>query len=406
MVWARKDLQRKRSGHDHHRVTFVELFFDLVFVFAITQLSHTLLKHLTPLGVVEAGLLFLAVWWVWIFTCWITNWMDPEQPAVRLLLLVLMLAGLLMSSSLPEAFGERGLMFASAFVAMQVGRSLFMLWALRRHNHGNYVNFLRITAWLGVSGCFWIAGGLSEGGARLGLWALAVAIEFAGPSMGFWTPVLGRSTTADWDVEGGHMAERCGLFVIIALGESILVTGATFADLPMSLPTAAAFVASFAGSVAMWWIYFDAGAEHASQRFAGAADPGRIARLAYTYLHLPIVGGIVVSAVGDELVLAHPVGHMEIKTAAVIVGGPALYLFGDLLFRLVATEKLARSHLAALAVLAVLAVASPAMTPLALTAGVSAVLVIVAGSEAWWFRRVGRQEASAPSRAPDQRPLK
>ena len=190
MIGARRDLQRVRDGHGHHRVTYIELFFDLVFVFAITQLSHGLLHHLTPLGAFQAALLFLAVWWVWIYTCWITNWLDPERPAVRLLLLALMLAGLVMSMSLPEAFEDKGLAFAIAFVLMQVGRSLFVAWALRRHNARNYRNFLRITAWLAVSGACWIAGGLSEGPQRMALWGLAVAIEFASPSLGFWTPAI------------------------------------------------------------------------------------------------------------------------------------------------------------------------------------------------------------------------
>ena len=397
MFGARKDLQRTRVEHEHHRVTFIELFFDLVFVFAVTQLSHSLLKHLTPMGAVETGLLFLAVWWVWIYTCWITNWMDPEQPTVRLLMLALMLAGLLMSTSLPEAFEAKGLIFACAFVFMQVGRSLFMLWALRLHNPRNYRNFLRITAWLSVSGGLWIAGGLSEGGLRLALWAVAVAIEFASPSLGFWTPGLGRSTTADWDVEGAHMAERCALFVIIALGETLLVTGATFSELPMEAGVLTAFGAAFTASIAMWWIYFDAAAERASRQFAKSDDPGRIARLAYTYIHLPLVAGIVVSAVGDELALAHPEGHVDLKTAAVLLAGPALYLFGDLLFRKATTKRFPRSHLAGLIALAVLAPVATGLTPAVLSVATSTVLVAVAASESIWLRRErARRAISAP----------
>lgn len=395
MFGATKDLRRIRQEHEHHRVTFIELFFDLVFVFAITQLSHSLLKHLTPMGALEAGLLFLAVWWVWIFTCWITNWMDPEQPVVRLLLLALMLAGLLMTTSLPEAFEDKGLLFACAFVFMQVGRSLFMVWALRRHNERNYRNFLRITAWLSVSGVLWIAGGLSDGPTRLALWAAAVAIEFSSPSLGFWTPGLGRSTTADWDVEGGHMAERCALFVIIALGETLLVTGATFAELPMSAGVVTAFGASFVASVAMWWIYFDAAAERASRQFVKSDDPGRIARLAYTYIHLPLIAGIVVSAVGDELALAHPDGHVDVRSAAALLAGPGLYLFGDLLFRRVTTQRFPRSHLAGLIGLAVLAPLATTLTPAMLSVATSALLVAVATSESL-SRRRERSALSAP----------
>jgi low temperature requirement protein LtrA len=246
---------RPRMAHGHARVTYVELFFDLVFVFAITQLSHLLLKDLTSLGAIRTGLLFLAVWWVWIYTSWVTNWLDPERTPVRLLLFILMLAGLVLSTSIPQAFGPRGLAFAAAYVFMQVGRSLFMIWALGDASPGNTRNFQRITVWLAAAGVFWLAGAFVEGDIRLVLWPTALAIEFVSPTVGFWVPGLGRSTTGDWDVEGGHLAERCSLFIIIALGESLLVTGATFANLTWAAATIAAFATAFIGSVAMWWIY-------------------------------------------------------------------------------------------------------------------------------------------------------
>jgi len=387
---GRRSLLRKRKEHEHGKVTFVELFFDLVFVFAITQLSHSLLKDLTLLGAVHTGLLFLAVWWVWIYTSWVTNWLDPERTPVRLLLLVLMLAGLILSTSLPEAFAEKGLAFAGAYVFMQVGRSLFMAAAVRRHSAGNFRNFQRITAWLILSALFWIAGAFTEAEVRLALWAAALAIEYVSPSLGFWTPGLGRSTTADWDVEGGHMAERCGLFVIIALGESILVTGATFAELEPGLSTIAAFVTSFIGSVAMWWIYFDIGAERGSHTIARSDDPGRLARIAYTYIHLLIVAGIIVGAVADELVLAHPDGHPEAGTAAALLGGPALYLIGNTLFKWTTAGRLPLSHLAGLVLLAGLVPGTVVLSPLLLGVAVMLILVLVAVWERLSLRR-GRE---------------
>jgi len=136
-------LLRPRQPGTHSKVTNIELFFDLVFVYAVTQLSHTLLGHLTILGAVHVLLLFLAVWWVWIFTGWITNWLDPERLAVRLLVLALMFAGLLLSTALPEAFGGRAKVFAFAYVSMQVGRTLFMNWAIRGEN--------RAARWAGTS---------------------------------------------------------------------------------------------------------------------------------------------------------------------------------------------------------------------------------------------------------------
>ncbi len=388
---ARGNVLRPRRGHEDSRVTFVELFFDLVFVFAVTQLSHLLLAHLSLLGALQTTLLLMAVWWVWIFTSWVTNWLNPDRAPVRLMLFVLMLAGLVLSTSLPEAFDARGLTFAAAYVFMQVGRSLFMLWALR-HRSGNRRNFQRITVWLALAGGLWIAGGLVDHDARLALWASALFVEYLSPSVGFWTPRLGRSTTADWDIEGGHIAERCGLFIIIALGESVLVTGATFGALPWTPATVTAALAAFVGSVAMWWIYFNIGAERGSRLIAASADPGRLARLAYTYIHLPIVAGVIVAAVADELVLAHPAGHGSPQTIATVLGGPALYLAGNLLFKRATAERLPLSHLGGLVLLALLVPIAMVASPLVTATAASCVLVLVA---AWEWRSLSQLRAGA-----------
>jgi low temperature requirement protein LtrA len=373
-------LLRARKGHEHARVTFVELFFDLVFVFAITQLSHALLEHFSVLGAVETLLLLMAVWWVWIYTSWVTNWLDPERVPVRLALFAIMAVGLIMSAAIPSAFTQLGLVFATGHVSIQVGRSLFMLWGVRGHA-AHSRNFQRILAWLCFSGVFWLLGGVMEGEARLAFWLLALAIEYLGPSQGFWTPGLGRSTTADWDVEGGHLAERCGLFIIIALGESILVTGATFSKLAWSLPVVLAFLSAFLASVAMWWIYFNAGAARGTLTITSSGDPGRLARLAYTYIHLFIVAGIIVTAVGDEFALAHPDGPADPKTASAIVGGPALYLIGTLLFRRAITRLWPKIQLLALPVMVVIFAAASLVSPLTLSLATTIVLIIVAFAE-------------------------
>jgi low temperature requirement protein LtrA len=375
---ARASHLRVRRGHEHSRVTSVELFFDLVFVFAITQLSHGLLHHLTPFGALQAALLLVAVWWAWIDTAWVTNWLDPERAPVRLLLYALMLAGLVMSASIPKAFEDRALSFAAAYVLMQVVRNVFMLWALRHHDPGNFRNFLRITLWHAADVPFWIAGCFVEGTSRFVLWALALAIESAGPALGFRIPGLGRSTTADWTVEGGHMAERCGLFVIIALGESILITGANFADLAWTTGTITGFIVAFVGSVAMWVIYFNVGAERSSRLIATSSDPGRIARSGYTYIHILIVAGIIVVAAGDELVLHHPHGGTDPTIIAAVLGGSALYLAGNAAFKRLSAPYVPLSHLGGLVLLALLVPAAPAVSPLALSAGSTAVLIVVA----------------------------
>lgn len=379
---TRASLMRERAPGSHHRVTYVELFFDLVFVFAITQVSHTLLEHFTPLGVLQVAVLFLAVWWVWIFTSWITNWLDPDRTPVRALLFVLMLAGLVLSTSIPKAFEERGLAFGLAFAAMQVGRTAFMLYFIPVEQVALRANFVRILVWLSVSGILWIAGGLAHGEGRLMIWGAALAIEYVGPAMSFRTPGLGRSTVDDWSVEGGHMAERCALFIIIALGESILVTGATFSGLAWTPQTVGAFLVAFTGSLAMWWIYFHKGAEAGAHIIAHARDPGRVARLAYTYLHLPIVAGIVVVAVGDELVLAHPEGHSDVKTVLSIVGGPLLFLLGAIMFKHTIHGWWQLSHLIGIGTLTALAPFGHLLSPLVLSALTTAILLVVGAWEA------------------------
>lgn len=334
---ATSSLLRTRE-HGHAKVTMVELFFDLVFVFAVTQLSHGLLGKLTIVGALETLFLFLAVWWLWIFTSWITNWLDPDKPPVRMMVIALMFGGLLLSTSLPDAFGDKSAIFGGSFAAMQLGRSLFMVYALRRHGGARLKNFVRISIWLATSGALWVAGGLGSLEVRWVCWLAALAIEYVGPAAYFFVPGLGRSHTSDWDIDGAHMAERCGLFVIIALGESIIVTGATFAELPLDVTNLISFAIALFGSVAMWWVYFDSGAERAAHRIVHSDDPGRQGRIAYTYIHLLIIAGVIVCAVADELMLAHP-DHATTAGIVAMLGGPALYLLGNALFKWVMNDR-------------------------------------------------------------------
>lgn len=390
---ARRSLLRSRTA-GAVKVTNIELFFDLVFVYAVTQLSHTLLHGLNVVGALQVLLLFLAVWWVWVFTSWVTNWLDPERPLVRLLLLALMLAGLLLSMALPEAFGERGLLFAGAYVFMQVGRTLFVLWALGDDAPANTRNFQRIAVWLAVSGALWLLGGWLDGKERVLLWVAALALEYIGPALAFAVPGLGRSSTADWDIDGGHLAERCSLFVIIALGESVLVTGSSFADTAWQPQAVLAFVSAFVGSVAMWWIYFDLGAERGSRAIRHAADPGRTARAAYTYLHLLIVAGIIVGAVADELTLRDAQQRVGAISGAVLLGGPMLYLTGNAWFKKTVNDThLPLSHLVGLGLLAALAAVLIRQPPSVFVLGLasSSILVLVAAWETVSLRHLRRR---------------
>jgi low temperature requirement protein LtrA len=178
------------------------------------------------------------------------------------------------------------------------------------------------------------------------------------------------------------MAERCALFIIIALGESIVVTGAAFAGLSWTHANIAAFASAFVASLAMWWIYFHKGAEASAENISSATDPGRIARLAYTYLHMPIVAGIIVGAVGDDLALTHPEGHSDLKTVLSLVGGPLLFLVGTILFKQTIHGWYQLSHLAGIVVLLPMLYFGDLVPPLILSAATTAVLVVVGVWEA------------------------
>lgn len=381
-------LLRAREPNGHSRVGFIELFFDLVFVFAITQLSHFLLEHHDLAGLLQSLVLFLAIWWGWMYTSWATNWADVERAPVRLMLGVLMLVSLLMSSAIPKSFGDAGLMFAGAYVALQVGRNIFMVAIMRHARAHNWLNMLRILIYFLISAPFWIAGGLQDDAqTRLILWAVALLIEYAGPILLFRLPGLGHSTSQDWDISGAHMAERAGLFIIIALGEGIIVTGATFAKLTPDPAHIAALVIAVTGSFAMWWIYFDVGATRGAAHIEHHANPGAVARSGYTYLHIPIVAGIVVIAVSDEKLLAHPSGHVDPVYLAALVGGLALFLTGTGAFKWLISGRPwpPFSHLVGLTLVAALGVWGWLGHPQPLLLGAASVLLLIIVALWEWF---------------------
>jgi low temperature requirement protein LtrA len=396
---AQRGLLRHRVD-GHQRVTNIELFFDLVYVFAVTQLSHYLLSKLTLAGALQAGLLLIMVWLLWVYTTWVTNWLDPERIPVRVLLLALMLVSLVMSAGLPQAFGNGGLLVGCAYAAMQIGRSAFAVWALR--GAAQQRNFQRILCWCCVSGALAVAGGLSGVPGREVLWLAAVACDLLGGAVGFYVPGLGRSRTQEWDIEGGHFAERCQAFVLIALGESIVVTGATLAGLlagPLAAPradaapTIVAFVIAFVGSAGLWWLYFDSSAEAGAQAIASSADPGRLGRSAYHLLHPVMVAGIIVVAAADEVVVAHPQASARAATSWLILGGTGLYIAGHAAYKAALWRRISWPRLGALAALALLAILAPHVDVLVL-AGCAAV-VVVAVALADYLERSRRPGADA-----------
>ena len=314
--------------------TSLELFYDLVFVFAVTQVSHLLLDDLSWRGAWRASLALLVVWWAWNYTTWVTNELDPQSIVVRLLLLALMLLTLLLAIAIPDAFGDRALLFAGSYVGIQVGRHTFLAFATAERGSLERERAVRILIWFVAAGVFWLAGALADGTARGLLWLVALAIDYCAPSVLYWVPGRPRLTHETWQVETSHFSERFQLFVIIALGESIVVTGATTAELDLDLATLTAFALAFVSTAALWWLYFDYVARIAERRLASAPDRTRLARDGYTYLHAVLVAGVILSAVGDEIVIAHATEELHTPELVVVAAGPALYLVGHVLFRL------------------------------------------------------------------------
>jgi len=345
MATTANSLMRKRS-EGIATVSFSELLFDLIYVFAVTQISHFLLHNLDWVGFAQSTILWFAVWLGWQHTTWMTNWFDPNTRSIRLILFALMLIGLVIAAALPEAFGSRALIFAVSYVAIQLGRTAAILFMLGK-GHALTPNYTRIFGWFVISAVFWIIGAFQEGYVQMAIWAVAVICDYASPMFGFYLPFLGRSDSAkEWTIDGHHLTERSQLFVIIAFGETILMTGASLSEIDdWTLPVVLAAMVSAVSSLAMWWVYFDTSSEAGSEKIREVDDPGKLG-LKYHAIHVVLVGALIMSAVGDELVVNHPAGHVSLEAVAVIIVGPIIYLIANMIYKWFTCETIARSHIA------------------------------------------------------------
>jgi len=368
-----------RDSFSRQRVTNMELFADLVYIFAVTQLSGYLRSNPTMGGILRSVLLLGIFWQVWIYTTWITNFADPECIEIRLLLVAGMLISLAMAAALPRAFGDLGLVVGVGYALMQAGRCLVMVIVLRG---GLRRNAERILIWCVVVGAFAVAGGLTRGPPRAALWALAVAIDVTGGLVGFAVPGLGRSHTQDWTIEGRHFAERCQAFILIALGETLIITGGTLSDTHnITGLHAAAFAVAFAGSVALWWLYFVRVAEGSARAIASSPDPGRLGRSAFHLIHPVMVAGVIVWSAGDEKILASPLSSMSAESAWKILGGPALFLAGHAAFKFAIWRTIPWSRIVGVVVVALLALVAAALPEIALGACAAAAVAAVAATD-------------------------
>jgi low temperature requirement protein LtrA len=353
----------------------LELFFDLVYVFTVSQLAHHLLDHVDARGMLETLVLTLAVMYAWFMTVWTSNWLDVDRQPVRLMLLGLMFASLLMATSITEAFGDRAALFVVGYLAIQIGRTAFAVSAFRGHRlHAHFVNAL---AWEIGTAPIWIAGIAADGDARLAIWAAAVLITYAGVIAGHPLPGRRSPFSSDSQIYAEHLLERFRLFFLIALGETVLTIGNAFADLPVTVDRLVVLAAAFTGTVALWWCYFHRAEDIGLDAVKGAADASRIVGLG-NYTLIAMVIGIVGIAVGDELALAHPGGDPSAAAIALIFGGPAIFLLAQLGFMRRAAGAVPRPRLAACIALAVLAAVTVPLNLLVAVLAASAVLLVVA----------------------------
>jgi low temperature requirement protein LtrA len=365
-------------------VTPLELFFDLVYVFTISQLARHLVGDVSVRGMVETLVLTLAVMYAWFMTVWTSNWLDVERRQVQLMLLGLMFASLLMSTSVVDAFGasfdvsgisDRAGLFVIGYLAIQVGRTIFAVAAFRGHRlHDHFVGAL---GWELAGGLIWIVGVFADGDARLAIWTIAVILTYGGVIAGHPLPGRRSPFSSDSQIYAEHLLERFRLFFLIALGETVLTIGNTFANVPLELEQVVVLTAAFAGTVSLWWCYFHRAERLGMEAVGGARDASRLVALG-NYTLIAMVVGIIAIAVGDELALIGPDSAGHATTAALIFGGPAVFLLAQLAFMYQATGTLPRSRINACIALGVLALATVPFSLLVAVIAAGAVLVAVA----------------------------
>ncbi|MEW2428838.1 low temperature requirement protein A [Micromonospora sp. NPDC047644] len=387
-----------RSETTRQRATFLELFLDLVFVFALTRISARLITDFTDgqrgvyAGLGQALLLFLALWAVWSVTVWSTSWLDPDAPIVQTVIIMTLGGSMTMAVAVPDGFGARASLFAITLVTLQIGRVVFF--RVVGHGRPDPQQSIRILFWFGVSAPFWVVGGLvGDGRARGALWTLAVLIDYTGLFLGWPTPRLGARRLGVQTIAAEHLAERYQQFLLIALGEAIFVIGLAFSGSEFHTDQTGGFVLALASTVLLWRIYFHEAGGMLGTAVDRSRNPARLAT-DMAFAHLTMIAGIVLTGVGFELFITEPRGHLPPTWLIAILGGPALFLAGRSTLEYQVFGRVSRSRIAGLLTLGLLSPAAPHLRPV--TAGAVAAVVLL-GIVAADTRRSRRQPPETPT---------
>lgn len=350
------------AGQDK-RVSWAELFFDLVFVLAVTEASTLLERDHTWAGLLRTLIVFVPVYWLWVGTAVQTNTQDASRPALRLRIFAVALAAIFMAVALPDAYGEAGLIFAVAYWAGRI-----VLWAGFLPRRATTFPVNPITVSVVLTGPLLVAGAFLDGGAREAVWAAAAVIDLA-------TPTVLRSRLRAMHFDAAHLAERFGLFVLIALGETVVAIGLSAqADGHLDVWVGAAVAAAFALSCGLWWVYFHFAADAVRHALTTAAIQLDIVRLVLSYGHLLFIGAIIGLAVGLHDAVAEPIHHLSWSASGLLFGSTALYLAAFGFTRWAMFGLVSRTRLTAAAVVLALLPVGPFVPALVALLGLAVVV--------------------------------
>jgi low temperature requirement protein LtrA len=360
-------------GEEERKTSYLELFFDLVFVFAFTQVTSLILEDTSPQGFARAALVLAMVWWAWSAYAWMTNAIDIENVMTRLIIFAAMAAGFFMALAVPNAFRDEAAWFAVAYFVVRVLNSALYAWGAR-HDRVLLRAIARLSPWFLLAAVVALVGGFVDPDYRAWVWLASLAIDVAG------TLTVAR---VEWRVSPSHFAERFALIVIIALGESIVAIGIGTSELTRDAIYAVSVIVAFAGVVGLWWAYFDftAIAAERSLRRASAQARGKLARDVFTYFHYPVVLGIILYAVAAKKTLEHPLDPLSEAGRWSLGLGIALFLGGFALMRFRVVRRIAWERVAAALLALVSAVALSGADAIVTLGVVIAILVFFVALE-------------------------